>query len=360
MSALTHALWRRWRQIGLGLAIGFFALWLALRGVPLTEVGAALAEVRPVGLLAVATLFLLQQGLRAWRQLLLVQAVVPGHRYRTSLSVLCISFFFINTLPARLGEAVRPLLLWERDRLPLGSGVAMVVVERALDLASMFAMLALVVWFTELPDPVVTVAGLQFDWVAMARRLAAVGLPLMGLGGIGLLWRGRRVLAWLGRLPAGTSLLARGISLVLRFGGGFMDGIDALRSPRRLAGVLALTASTWALTGLMYPALAHALHVGELIGWFEGIGVLGITMLGMTIPSAPGFAGTYEAFVRAALALFGMRGPGLVADTGVSLDATAVAFALTIHWLLYLVQSATAVAFLAVDRIDPRRLLSPS
>ena len=43
------------------------------------------------------------------------------------------------------------------------------------------------------------------------------------------------------------------------------------------------------------------------------------TMLGTALPGAPGFAGTYEAFFRGALALYGVSGPGY--------DASAVAFA---------------------------------
>ncbi|MEC7946122.1 MAG: hypothetical protein VX265_01060, partial [Myxococcota bacterium] len=120
-----------------------------------------------------------------------------------------------------------------------------------------------------------------------------------------------------------------------------------------LAAITALTGLTWALTGLMYPALARAFGIGGLIGFGEGVGVLSITMLGMAVPAAPGFAGTYEAFVRGALALFGVSG---IAGTA-NLDAVAVAFALTMHWWIFLVQASTAVFFLAVDRIDVRRLL---
>ena len=40
-----------------------------------------------------------------------------------------------------------------------------------------------------------------------------------------------------------------------------------------------------------------------------------------------------------------------------NLDAVAVAFALTMHWWIFVVQASTAIFFLAVDRIDVRRLL---
>jgi hypothetical protein len=80
-------------------------------------------------------------------------------------------------------------------------------------------------------------------------------------------------------------------------------------------------------------------------------------MLGMALPAAPGFAGTYEAFARAGLALYGVAGDvRLAGPTSPTLDGLAIAFVLTIHWGTHLVQSATAVYFLAVDRIDPVRM----
>ena len=103
----------------------------------------------------------------------------------------------------------------------------------------------------------------------------------------------------------------------------------------------------------MYPALARAFGIEQAIGFGEGVGVLSITMLGMAVPAAPGFAGTYEAFVRGGLALFGVAGN----DGSVNLDAIAVAYALTMHWWIFVVQASTAVFFLMVDRIDVRRLL---
>lgn len=338
------------RRVLVGLALGAAALVLALWGVPLSEIGDALARARLRWLIPVALLFFVQQSLRALRQsLLLTRPDRPLLSFRRSLSVLCISFLFINTLPARLGEIVRPTLLWEREGVPLGRGVGMVVFERVLDLISAIGMLALVALFVPAPSRVLVVQGREVDWVGLGQTAAGVVLPVLLMGLVLLLALGRPLVGWgsqrVGRLP---TWLVRPVRLVLAFAEGFAAGLDAARSPRRLAAVLGLTALTWSLSGFMFVCGAHAFHAEDRIGYGEGIGLLSITMLGTIVPSAPGFAGTYEAFLRGGLALFGVSGPGR--------DADAVAFALTYHWWVYGVQACTAIYFLVVDQVSPGRL----
>ncbi len=328
----------------LGLSVGAAGLVLALWGVSLERIGAAIAQAELSWLLVIAAIFLIQQLLRAWRQALLLRTIAPTHRYRTSLSVLCVSFFLINTLPARIGELSRPLLLLERDSIPLSQGLAMVVLERAIDLLAAFAMLAAVAWLLPVPARTVVIGDQVIDWVGMGRQLAAAVLPLCIAGLLALLLAGRALLTLARRLLPWSWLQP-----ALRFGEGFVAAVEAFRAPSTLAAVLGLTVVIWGLSGLMYPPLAAAFGVGDLIGYGEGIAILCITMLGMALPAAPGFAGTYEATFRAALALFGVSGGAL--------DAAAVAMALTFHWWQYGVQSLTALYFLAVDRISVRSLL---
>ncbi len=349
----------RARTIVIGLLFGVGALTLALWGVPLADVGEALASADLLWLGPPALIFLVQQALRAWRQALILQARHPQHTLRTSLSVLCVSFLFINTLPARLGEVVRPLLLLEKDGIPTGVGFAAVFLERAVDLCAMLVMIALVAWLVPVPSRVLVVQGTEIDWVALGRVATGTAMPVL-LGGLAVMVLGGRPLLrrLRGLSERGGPTVQRLAGIGLGFGESFVDGLQAVREPRRLLGILGLTTATWALTGLMYPALARAFGIEGFLGFGEGIGVLGITMLGMAVPAAPGFAGTYEAFVRAGLALFGVAGDAAVGPGRPSLDATAVAFALTMHWWTFLVQASTAVFFLAVDRVDVRRLMA--
>ena len=349
-TAQRSALRRRIPQMLVGVLIGGLAMVWALRGVPLSTVASTLKTATLPPLLLIAVLFLFQQVIRAWRQAIIIQATQPNHTLRTSLSVLCVSFFLINTLPARIGEVSRPLLLLERDGTPLGVGVAAVVLERMLDLMATFVMLALVAWFVPGESHTISLGSATVDWVSLGQKTAAMVLPFILLGLFALFFAGGQTLRVMHAISERLPMWTRRISApFLRFGQTFVDALSSARSPRRLASIVGLTVCTWAMTGLMYPLLAQSFGVGSLIGYGEGIGILCVTMLGMILPSAPGFAGTYEAFFRAGVGLFGVQGP--------ELDATAIAMALTMHWGIYVVQSSSAIAFLIVDRIDLRRLM---
>ncbi|MCB9777772.1 MAG: flippase-like domain-containing protein [Alphaproteobacteria bacterium] len=345
-------------QLILGLVIGAGALILALWGVPLADVGAALAGAELVWLVPLAALFMLQQALRAWRQLVLLRAHHPHVGFRSSFGILCVSFLAINTLPARLGEVVRPLLLLERERVPLGTGFAIVFLERVIDLCAALTMLALAAWLVPAPSQVVEVAGVELDWVGLGRSVSRTALPVLLGGVLGVLLFGRQLVARLGpvaeRAPGPLRTL---LGIGLRFAETFVAGLEAVRSPRRLAAVLGLTVVTWVETILMFVVLAHAFGLQRFIGFGEGMGVLAIVMLGAAVPAPPGMAGTYEAFCRAGLAVYGASGSAAPPDGAApSLDAAAIAYALVMHWFIYLVQASSAIWFLVVDRIDLRRL----
>ena len=77
---------------------------------------------------------------------------------------------------------------------------------------------------------------------------------------------------------------------------------------------------------------AFDLHHGRT--FLDGIGILAFTMLGMAAPSAPGFAGAYEAAV-----IFGCMSLGMNATVRVT------AFAIAFHWWIHLVQSLSALVY---------------
>jgi uncharacterized membrane protein YbhN (UPF0104 family) len=95
-------------------------------------------------------------------------------------------------------------------------------------------------------------------------------------------------------------------------------------------------------------ACARSFHFEAWIGFGEAAGVLCITMLGIALPAPPGFAGVFEAAVRAALAVFGVGGEAH--------SAAALAFALVFHWGPYLLLSAWAGYYLWRDRIGLGRV----
>jgi len=342
------------RSLAIGLVVGAIFLALALWGVPLDQVGVAIARMDPFWLVIGALLWAAQYAIRALRQLVMVQPLAPTTRYRTQLAVTLVGFFCVNTFPARLGEAARPYLLYERERVPFGSGLGFVFVERILDTLGLMVTLLAVLLFVDLPDRAIEIAGRKLSLVEMIRTLAIVGLPpilaaVVGLAAFGsqALALGERIVAWIEARVA-SQRVHELLRALLRFAASFVDGVASLRDPRRLAVVVALTAVLFVMMIGLTWAFARSFHFEEWIGFGEAAGVLCITMLGIALPAPPGFAGVFEAAVRAALAVFGVGGEAHA--------AAALGFALVFHWGPYLLLGAWAGYYLWRDRIGLGRV----
>jgi uncharacterized protein (TIRG00374 family) len=342
------------RGLVLGLVIGALFLGLALWGVPLDQVGDAIRHVDLLWLLISAGLWAVQYFVRAWRQLVLIQPLAPNTTYRVQLAITLVGFFCVNTFPARLGEGVRPYLMYERDGVPFGAGLGLVFVERIIDFVALMIAMLLVVVFADVPDRTIDFAGQSISVVELARGAAVAVLPPMVLAVIGLAAFGQRALVLGERIVAAieariaAAWLHRVMRVLLKFAASFVDGVASLREPRRLVAIALSTVVLFVFMAGLTWALARAFHFEQWIGIGEAMGVLGITMLGIALPAPPGFAGVFEAANRAALAVFGVAGD--------ELSARALAFALVFHWGPYLLLSVWAGYYVWREKMGLGRL----
>jgi uncharacterized protein (TIRG00374 family) len=334
--------------------LGAVFLALALWGVPLSELRVAFAEMEWVYLIHVTVTWLAQYALRAWRQQTLLRALAPATTFRSNLAIVIVGFFCINAFPARLGEAVRPYLFYEREGVPLGAGFALVLVERVIDLVGIFVVLLAVIAWVEMPEQIVELAGRRIPLVDLGRTTAtALLLPLLlalfalAAFGEGALRLAERIAAAIGARVA-APVVHRLLGFGLRFAAAFLDGVAALRSPTRLAMLVLQTVLLFLAMGLMMLALSYAFQLEDRIGFGAGFGVLAISMFGIALPAPPGFAGVFEAAVRGGLAVFGVRGEALA--------GRALAYALVMHWWPFLLLAGWAAFFLWRDRIGLGRL----
>ena len=340
---------RRATQLALVFMIGAVALFLALREVEIQPFLQALRSVRldvfALGFLSFSLLHLL----RALRWGGLVRAVRPEVRFRSYVSICSVGFMLINVLPFRLGEFARPYLLFEREGVPFGSGMATVVVERVLDIAALGAIFAAVLLWADVPGYLVELPGRAepFDIVQVARTgilsvlvpatVAILALLVLGEAGIALLVRvSERVPGRLLRLP---------LELGVRFLRTFLVALRSLGSLRRATGLLASTAALWALNVLSIYFTVRAFPFGDVVDLAGAATILVVICVALIAPAPPGFAGVFEFACTVALALFSIGA------------SEAAAFALVLHGSQFVLVTGVGGAFLAVDRISVRRLL---
>jgi uncharacterized protein (TIRG00374 family) len=210
----------------------------------------------------------------------------------------------INLLPARLGEVVRAYALHARAGISISTSLATLVVERVLDLAAVLAALGVVLIWLPLPewvqrtgqallfaDAVILVALVLLNrYPAMARVVVRQTLAPLSMN-------------WAGRFEA----------LLMSF----VDGLSVLSSPGRLVAALGWTFVLWTVVGLAIVSNLQALQLPATP--LNALTVLAVLSLGLTVPSGPGFVGTFEFFAVFSLGLLGIpRTP-------------AMAFALVFH-----------------------------
>lgn len=286
----------RWKLAAV-LLVTVACLAVVLRGLDLGEARHALAETSWPLVAAGVALYLplhLFRTARLW--LLLGGRDGAGRRLRLGrvMSITAVGFLAINVIPLRLGEAVRPWLLHDREGVPWGRSLAAIVMERILDFAALLVMLLGVSFLVELPAEGVVVQGI--DVLRAAQRLAGTMLVLGVGAGVVVVVVGEPVIGLVERLPLGLTLGG----LTRRFREGLLE---LWRRP--LLGLISvlLTVAVWGTT-LASVALFLASMPGLPVSLAAAWTTWTLTLSGMTAVPTPGFIGAYELFCSAALWLF--------------------------------------------------------
>lgn len=281
-------------QIAAGIVISALCLWLSMRDVDPLAVWRALRQANYLGFAAVMGTTMLAFWLRAlrWRSLI----ASPRRLGLAGLfSATMIGFMANNTLPLRLGEFVRPWALARREGLSKTRLLATIVVERAVDMMALLAVLGLALLVHPISDA--TEAGRMTRAGASMLVVACVVLTVL----VVVLERQPRFAhAVIARLSSPLPQRAR--ERVAHMLTHFVDGLGLLRNLPRLLWVFLLSFVMFAVVvlGLQLSLLA----LGIQLPWYAGLILLVVTAIGIMVPAAPGYIGTMNVACIAGLALF--------------------------------------------------------
>ncbi len=327
----------RWKLAAV-LTLTAGCLALALGGIDVDVALDAVAGFRAWMLLPMALCYLCAHALRALRLQVLLRGEGDAPPYTRVFSINTVGFLAINVMPLRLGEAVRPYLLWEREGVPLGRALAAILLERLLDLMMLLVMLLGLGFVVGLPAEGLTVEGI--DLVSAGQRAVGFAVIVGVVGGIAVVLVGDPALKLIRHLPMGER--------VAQLAERFIEGLSALaRRPLRLLGLVAVSVCIWALT------IGGVLSV---MAGFDGIpttisaawATWTATITGMTLLPTPGFFGAYELFCSRALWLF-----------DVNVDV-ARAFAILLHLGQLGFTVLIGSLFLVLEGLSLRDLVRPA
>jgi hypothetical protein len=320
MSAL-----KRW-QFWLGLGISLIFLYAALRGLGLKDLGAALRGANYIWLLPGVAVYFVGVWVRAWRWHYLVRPIksVPTRRM---FPIVAIGYMGNNIYPARAGEVFRALFLKKSEGVAFSASLATIIVERIFDGVVMLGFV-----FLNLPE----LARLTSDsgFVGSIQTLA--------LWGTGAFLGALAIFLLAAMFPARAYALASTVvqrlapqrfrERILGLVDKFLGGLGALRSPKDALMVFLTTVLIWMLETGKYWFVMQAFPFK--VSFFALMLMNGIVNLATTIPSAPGYVGTFDAPGIAVLTAYGV------------VKATAAAYTLVLHVALWVPITALGAYYL--------------
>jgi glycosyltransferase 2 family protein len=278
--------------IGIALSIGLL-LW-ALRGVSLAEVIRHIREADPVPLALAVVIATLTFPLRLVRWRLLLQDD-RGRPYPAAplWHAIALGFTANNVLPLRAGELVRSYAAARLAGARFSTVLSSVAVERIFDALTIAALLTLALLSPDLPSNV-TVGGQSVAQLARAGAIAGMAGLILATLVVAAPLAAERVIHRL--LPGG--LATRLVSLIE----GIRQGFLVLRTPRKLAGVIFWSLVLWLVNAMGFYVGFAAFDIP--VSYLGALLLQGLLVLGISLPSTPGFFGPFEAVIVAVLALY--------------------------------------------------------
>ena len=303
-----------------GIPIGLFFLWLAVRNADLQAVRDSLreADARLVALAigAFASVYAFQAV--RWRRIAATRQVRLPRFYEMTVSGVAVN----NVLPGRIGDFLRARWLGLDSGMPAGKAFGTVILDRAFDLVVLVGLL------------VVGIAAVASSgWLV---ELAAAGVVVL-VGFAGVLLFSRMYIERRDRDRRERGLLRRLVR----------DTVERLAEPlgrRHLLVWLGLSLGAWAMWAVAALLVARSLDVD--LSLTEALFVTAVLNLGSAVPSSPGYVGTYEWLGVASLGLLGID------------NEPALAFTLLVHAAWYVPTTlfgAVALGTRAVTGLRRRR-----
>jgi len=298
---------KRWK-LWLGLIISLVFLYLALRGLQLPALWEAVRTAHYWWIIPGVVVYFFAVWARTWRWHYMLRPIK-----RVSLTrlfpVVCIGYMGNNVYPARAGEVIRCYVLRRKEDISMSASLATVLVERIFDGVIMLLFVFLSLPFTPM--------------VSALRHLVIVG-SLAFFGALFVFFVFALRPQWAQRMY--VPLIHHFLPLRMRAPligilGRFMEGLQSLRSVQDVTMIFMTSLVIWLAETVKYWFVMHAFNFS--VPFYVLMLMNGVVNLATTIPSSPGYVGTFD-----------LPGIEVLVSYGV-LRPVATAYTLVLHGALW-------------------------
>ena len=279
------------KKFFIGLLVSCIFIWFSIKGVEYEEIIYELKEAKYIYLIPTVILFLGLTFLRSIRWGVILSPIEKISQKRL-LPISCVGYMAIVLIPMRIGEFVRPYLVSRKNNISMSSGLATIFVERVLDSLTLLFMLLVVIISSQLPEWVVR-TGYSF----LLTFIFIVSFMFFLYYKTELTIRLLRPL-----LSIFPQKVIKKIESLIRT---FVEGFQIISNPTELIVTIFLSILVWTLSALAIYCLFHFQNFQlPLMSTFV---VLVITIIGVSLPAAPGFLGNFQFGCIMALSIFGIH-----------------------------------------------------
>jgi hypothetical protein len=322
---------KKW-QFWAGVFISVLFLYLALRGLKLGDFWQAVKTARYWWILPGIAVYFVGVWVRAWRWHYLLKPI-KAVRTRVMFPITCIGYMGNNIYPARAGEVLRAVILKRREGVSVSASLATVIVERIFDGVVMLGFV-----FVNLPE-LAKLAAANSGFVGDLQTLSlwGAGIFAAALGVFLLAAMFPQVTARIGQWFIDRLLPKRLREKTSGILHKFLDGLASLRSPLNVLMVFFTSVLIWLLETGKYWFVMHAFNFE--VSFFALMLMNGVVNLATTVPSAPGYIGTFDAPGIAVLTAYGVP------------QSLAAGYTLVLHVALWLPITLLGAYYLAREGI---------
>jgi glycosyltransferase 2 family protein len=327
---------KKW-QFWLGVLISAVFLYFALRGLKLGDFWEAVKTANYWWILPGIAVYFVGMWVRAWRWHYLLGPVKKVPTW-TTFPITCIGYMGNNIYPARAGEVLRAVVLKRKESVPISASLATIIVERIFDGVVMLAFV-----FVNLPELAKLTSASGFVGNIQEVALIGTGVFIGALLIFLLAAMFPQVTARIGQwfidriLPKKIREQTSGIMHK------FLDGLASLRSPVNVLMVFFTSVLIWLFETGKYWFVMHAFNFS--VSFFALMLMNGIVNLATTIPSAPGYIGTFDAPGIAVLTAYGVE------------QSIAAGYTIVLHVALWLPITMVGAYFMTREGIKWSDLL---
>lgn len=327
---------KRW-EFWLGVLVSAFFLYSVLKNVDFTQLWDGIIHANYLWIIPGVFVYFVGVWVRAWRWHYLLRPLkaIPT---KTMFPIVTIGYAGNNIYPARAGEVVRAVILKRQEGVPVSASLATIIVERIFDGVVMLGFVFInLPELARLTDNVPLVFGLTIQNLAVGGAVVFAAALLVFLLAAMFPQITEKIVRWFVERLVPSRLRERVLGLAMRF----LEGLESLRAPQEALMVFLTTVVIWLLETVKYWFVMYAFRFQ--VSFFTLMLMNGVVNLATTIPSAPGYVGTFDLPGIAVLTAYGVP------------EATAASYTFVLHFALWLPITLLGLFYMARAGIQWKR-----